>query len=96
MAQSGRKAYLEQQEREAVKRRVEEQAAQSVLDNRKMARRMLQKLVVDFAGWQELDEWAKDALDRLEKGNAIDLRGLKSDIDAWKKEHGLEATEASK
>ena len=32
---------------------------------------LLQKLVVDFAGWQGLDEWAKDALDRLEKGDAL-------------------------
>ena len=55
--------------------------------NRKAARMFLQRLVVKHAGWKGLDDWAEQALDKLERGGKVDLSKLKADIAEWQEAH---------
>lgn len=65
---------------------VREVREEAVRNSIAAAKRDLVGLILLATGWQALEPWAEEALDRALSGRPINVRALRASIDAWKSE----------
>lgn len=59
-------------------------AAAARRDRVAQARAMLEQTLLDYAGWTQLEDWARASIDAMINGGDVDIAALSDKIDRWK------------